>query len=114
VTISTLVVVVLFHPVRRHTHRVIERRFYRSKYDSEVILSSFSETLRNQIDLTALHAEVLHVVETTVQPRHSTLWLRNSGDGKLVASAPHDPAQAAHTSALDPSGEDTPGAGLPV
>ncbi len=76
VTASTLAVAVAFQPLRRRIQHVVDRRFYRAKYDVEHVLLGFSGTLRDQIDLDALQSEVLGVVHTAVQPRHASLWLR--------------------------------------
>jgi hypothetical protein len=56
--------------------KVIDRRFYRSKYDAARTVAAFSETLRNEIDLSQLQAQLVAVVEETMQPTHVSLWLR--------------------------------------
>ncbi len=76
VTVSTLAVALAFQPLRRRIQHVVDRRFYRAKYDAEHLLLAFNGRLRDQIDLTALNAEVLDLVQTAVQPRHASLWLR--------------------------------------
>lgn len=76
--ISTLVIAGLFLPVRRRIQSVIDRRFYRRKYDAQKLLAAFSDTLRQQVDLTQLHEQVLAVVQETLQPEQVWLWLRES------------------------------------
>jgi hypothetical protein len=80
--ISTLVVAGLFLPVRHRIQSVIDRRFYRRKYDAQKMLDAFSDTLRQQVDLLQLHEQVLAVVQETVQPEQVWLWLRPLGSAK--------------------------------
>ncbi|HEY6461081.1 MAG TPA: hypothetical protein VIY73_13045, partial [Polyangiaceae bacterium] len=75
VTISTLAVAAVFQPLRRRIQTAVDHRFYRRKYDTEKTLEAFTSRLRAQIDLDALHVDVLAVVQSTVQPVHATLWL---------------------------------------
>jgi len=76
VTLSTLAVAAAFQPLRRRVQTAVDRRFYRSKYDTARTLDAFSGRLRQQIDLEALQGEVLGVVQETLAPASATLWLR--------------------------------------
>ncbi len=76
VTLSTLLVAASFQPLRTRIQTVVERRFYRRRYDAETAASLFSSRLRGQIDLDALNHELLGVIHDTVQPAHASLWLR--------------------------------------
>ncbi|MGI8773585.1 MAG: hypothetical protein ACR2KQ_01035 [Actinomycetota bacterium] len=73
---STLTVAGLFHPVRLRLQTFIDRSFYRRKYDAADTLKSFTERLRDQVDLDSLSHELVAVVDRTMQPRHTSLWLR--------------------------------------
>lgn len=73
---STLAIAILFHPLRRRLQEVIDRRFYRSKYDRARALEAFSAAMREEVDLTQLTEQLIAVVEETMQPASISLWLR--------------------------------------
>ena len=79
VVASTLLIAALFNPLRRGVQSLIDRRFYRRKYDTRRTLQGFSAVLRDETDLDRLEPELLVVVRETVQPEHASLWLRERG-----------------------------------
>jgi hypothetical protein len=73
---STLIVAALFQPLRQRVQQLVDRRFYRSKYDAAKVVTRFSETLRQEVNLDQLREQLLTVVQETLQPAQLSLWLR--------------------------------------
>jgi hypothetical protein len=76
VAVATLAVAGVFQPARRRVQQAVDRRFNRRRHDAAGTIEAFNDRLRQQVDLDDLTAELLAVVDQTMQPTQASLWLR--------------------------------------
>lgn len=77
---TTLGVAALFRPVRRAVQDAVDRRFNRQHYDAAVVVATFDNRLRDEVDRDTLAKELLAAVDQTMQPTARSLWLRSSSE----------------------------------
>jgi hypothetical protein len=87
IVLSTLLIAALFLPLRRRVQEIIDRRFFRSKYDAQKTLEAFAATVRNETDLDALTDELVRVIDETMQPEFVSVWLKPVNES---ITRPHD------------------------
>jgi hypothetical protein len=87
VVLAALIVTASFQPVRSRVQTVVDRRFYRSKYDVSRTLERFASQVRDEVELERLTRSLVGVVGETMQPAHVSLWIRPSAS----AAGPTNP-----------------------
>ncbi|HEX5465542.1 MAG TPA: hypothetical protein VFW92_02590 [Candidatus Limnocylindrales bacterium] len=73
---SVLVAVAFFSPIRQAVQKAVDRRFDRERYDAEATVAAFAADLQTEVDLEAMRANLVEVVDRTVHPAKASLWLR--------------------------------------
>lgn len=75
---ATLVVAALFNPLRRRVQRILDRRFYRSRYDPERVVGELAVRLRDDIEIERVTDDLVAVVRRTIQPSVVGIWVRGN------------------------------------
>lgn len=79
---TSLIIAAMFNPLRSRIQVFIDRRFFGAKYDAEKALADFAAIARDEVDMVRLCSSLLSVIERTMQPEQTSLWLRDSSKGK--------------------------------
>jgi hypothetical protein len=88
VAVSTLAVAALFQPLRRRVQRAVDRRFDRSRYDTQRTVDAFAERLRDEVALDAVEADLHGTITGSVKPSSYALWLRRASQQRRSIDGP--------------------------
>jgi hypothetical protein len=76
IAVSTLLIAALFNPLRHRVQTLIDRRFYRQKYDAAQMLARFAQTAQDEVDMEILSSELVTIIQETMEPESTTLWIK--------------------------------------
>jgi hypothetical protein len=91
VAASTLAAAALFNPLRVRIQRLVDRRFNRARYNAEATVAAFSARLRDAVEIDAIRADLLEVVNRAVEPTHASVWIRPSAATVAASRSPRIP-----------------------
>ena len=76
VAAATLAAAALFNPLRHRVQRVVDRRFNRARYDADKTVTAFASRLQDAVDLDAVQADLVGVVQHALEPAHISVRIR--------------------------------------
>jgi len=92
---ATLLVAVLFAPMRSWTRRVIDSKFYRQRYDAHELLAQFSRDLPSMMELPDILSALTERLTSALYPRSLSILLPStSGEEFIVAETIRDAPRA--------------------
>lgn len=81
---TALFVAFIFQPLQNITQTVIDKVFFRRKYDPNLLLSRFSEAVASTIERAELASKTINLIYNTVQIKQAFLLLKNPNDNTLT------------------------------
>lgn len=88
IVVSTLAIAALFNPLRHRIQGLIDRAFYRRKYDADQVLAAFRASARDEVELGPLVEHLMQATDETVRPEHVSLWLKPADESQPGRSIP--------------------------
>ena len=82
VALSTLALAVAFMPIRRAAQNLIDKRFYRKRYNAQQVVEAYAESIKDEVDVNVIHQKMLTVLGETLQPKKITLFLVRQAKGE--------------------------------
>lgn len=82
--LATVLVVLLFTPLRDRVKAFVDARFYRTGYDFAAVVSRFGETVQGILDESKLARAFLRETEAALHPRYAAVLTRPGGTEEMV------------------------------
>ena len=80
VALSTLALAVAFMPIRRAVQNLIDKRFYRKRYNAAQVIEAYAASIKDEVDVNVIHQKMLDVLGDTLQPKKIVLFLAQRDD----------------------------------
>ncbi len=80
---TALVIAVIFQPLNQFTQSLIDRLFFRKKYDPQLLIAEYSDALRELVDPDDLAKMVVEIIIERMQIMKGALYL-NDGDHRTL------------------------------
>ena len=74
---ATLAAAAAFRPIFRRVQGAVDRRFNRGSYNAHQTVETFAARLRDEVDPDEVSADLLAVLNRTVEPRGVALWVKD-------------------------------------
>jgi hypothetical protein len=75
VAAATLVAAALFNPLRRRVQKTVDRRFNRARYNADQMIAAFAARLQDAPHADTASADLLAIVQGTLEPAHVAIWV---------------------------------------
>lgn len=81
ITLSALLVAVVFQPLYRVTCILVDKMFYKAEYSQRQALKNFSVSISNKLDLQDMASELIEAVQLAIHAREILLMLKHEDKG---------------------------------
>lgn len=81
ITLSALLVAVVFQPLYRVTCILVDKMFYKAEYSQRQALKNFSVSISNKLDLQDMASELIEAVQLAIHAREIILMLKHEDKG---------------------------------
>jgi hypothetical protein len=78
VAATTLAAAAIFNPLRHRVQDLVDRRFNRSRFDTEFVLEAFAVRISEVTRAESLVSDLTRTLEDTLSPASIGIWIRNT------------------------------------
>ncbi len=85
VALTTLALASAFLPLAKAVQRWVDRRFFRSRYDSGLVVASFANDLRSSLDMTDMTGRARTLIDGVFAPEAVGVWIESDSQPILAS-----------------------------